>query len=232
MLTSGARVQRAVQPLLSCVPGNARCYARSGPEIVRIVEQEQRELAPILAETDDECLSDVGAQFNTSLDAYAEAGRAAAQGDTKAADSAISRSTAAEISYTRRLDDCGFAEGRAAELNAALREINIDLLRLGEEAFACEDEACIRTVARRMETRAGDAVDVIDDFREDVGQDLALCAQKALATMRGAFLTAQRAATAILAGDYAAANEMAERAGTLQANAAEDLAACLESLEG
>jgi hypothetical protein len=90
-------VQRAVAPLYECVPRDADCYRAAGAGIIEAVAREQASFAGVLQETDNECLTGVGRLYNDSLDVYGEAGRAAAAGNTAAADRAISRSAQGEI---------------------------------------------------------------------------------------------------------------------------------------
>jgi hypothetical protein len=229
MLLSGAEVQRAAQPLYFCLPENVRCYTRAGPKLVTVAEQERERFEAALDDTDNECLAGVGRLYGDSLAAYADAGRAASAGKPSAFDAAISRSTQIEIRYTRKLDECGFSQGRAAQFGAAIREVNVDLLRISDEIYKCRGRACVLAAARRMRDAARRGQRVLDDFNARLADEAPACLRNAMTVYRGAFVAVERTALAIQAEDFARAEKEGTRAGRLEVRAQRDLAACLES---
>jgi hypothetical protein len=168
MLSSSAAVQDTFTELYGCLPEQPACYTRHGPTAVHVVETERKRFADALEETDNDCLREVGDLYLSSLDGYGDAAQAAADAEPKAFDAAISRTTESEIAYTRRLTECGFAEGRVAEISAAIDEVNIELLSLGEEIADCLRPKCVREVARRMEASADEGVALLEDYRDEL----------------------------------------------------------------
>jgi hypothetical protein len=229
MLASSAAVQRAFQELYFCVPEERRCYTEHGPNAVVVVAEEQSRFAAVLAETDDACLTEVGRLYQNSLEGYAAAARAARDGDPDAFDLAISRTTEDEISYNRKLTDCGFTEGRIAEIGAAIREINVDLLRLSEEFADCAHRKCLRVLAGRMEERSTAGVTLLNEFMRELS-DAPDCLTAAVAEFRAAFVALRAAARAFQSGDLAVAERESTRAGELEVEAQQDMATCLSSL--
>jgi hypothetical protein len=229
MLSSGAAVQRAVQPLYMCLPEDKRCYRDAGQTVVQVVEAERGRIAPIIAATDDGCLKDVGRSYDESLAAYLAAGRAALAGDSAAVDKAISRSSKAEISYSERLGECGFAQGQFARITTSLRKVNVDIIELDEQMYACADFACVMPLARRLEHKASEATALISEFHASLGEAPA-CLDHALIEFRSAFVAIGRSAVATQKGDFLKATTEAMEAGRLQAQAQEDMAACLGSI--
>jgi hypothetical protein len=226
MLTSSAAIQRAAQPLYMCFPGQKRCYREAGRTLVQVVQAEQARLAPIIAETDDECLEDVGRLYSESLDAYLAAGQAALQGNSAAVDKAFSQSTDSEIAYNERLGDCGFAQGRFAQIGAGMREVNIEILKLDEKMYACASDACLRPLARQLKDKAAEATALLNEFHAELG-DAPDCLDHALVELRSAYMAIERSAAAMLKGDYdTALTEYTQGAG-VHAKAQEDIAACL-----
>jgi hypothetical protein len=150
-------------------------------------------------------------------------------GRGEAFDAAISRSTAAEIAYSRRLDDCGFSEGKTAEINAALRDVNVDLLRLGEEIVDCTTRACVVSAAARIEERGREAVTLIGRLHDEVGEDAPDCLIGVLDEMRESYSLLVSSAAAIQDGRLRAAARDGTRSSELQAEALNDMASCLSS---
>jgi hypothetical protein len=235
MLSSSARVQRAVQPLYMCVPEDKRCYTKDGGTLVRVAQRERNRVDEALADADDECLKEVGGHYRDSLDAYAEAGRAAAEGKAAAFDAAVSRSTEAEIAFNRRLSECGFAQGRVGEVGAAMREVNIAVLRLSEKIAACTTERCVKQTAAQMEARAQEGMALLDELvselRAEGGDDVPACLIDAIDLFRQGYVALEKTAVAVQAGDAQVAEREGTRAGRIEAQAQEDMAACLGTLD-
>lgn len=229
MLSSGAAVQQAFAELYGCLPERPACYTRHGPTAIQVVETEREQFAEALEETDNECLREVGDLYLASLDGYAEAAQAAADAEPAAFDAAISRTTESEIAYNRRLTECGFTEGRTAEIGAAIREVNVEILRLGEEIADCLRPKCIRDVARRMEESADEGVGLLEDYRDELSE-APDCLIAAVDKFLASFRTLGSAARAIQEDNYVAAERYGVRAGELGVEAQSDMAACLSSL--
>ncbi len=219
--------------LYVCVPEQPRCYDEAGPTVVEVVEREQAQLEDALAQTDDDCLAEVGALYSDALDAYGDAGRAAVRGRPAAVDRAITRSTEAEIAYLEKMGDCGFSQGRLGEAGARLRRVDAELLRLGEEITACPDEACVVRVARKMEATGREGLRSVDEMLREVRgeEDAPACLAASFSTVRDAYETLVRASRALQARDYEAAERGGTRSIKLAAEAQEDLADCLGTLE-
>ena len=229
MLSSTANVQRAVQPLYTCAPRDRACYEAAGGEIVETVAREQASFDAFLEQADSDCLKEVGGLFRNSLDAYAEAGRAAAAGETKAADQAISRSSTAEIAYIRRMDDCGFSQGETAAIEADMRRVNVDILALIEEIETCKERACVVDVAQRLQAAARRGVQAVDGYLGAIGDDVPECVPDGLDLMRRAFESLELAGAAIEQGDFATAQREGTASDELRIQAQEKLAACIGS---
>jgi hypothetical protein len=229
MLSSSAAVQQAFGELYGCLPERPACYTRNGPTAVTVVESQRERFAAALRETDNECLRDVGDLYLASLDSYADAAEAAADAKPAAFDAAISRTTDSEIAYNQRLTQCGFTEGRSAEIGAAIREVNIELLRLSEEIGECLRPQCIRDVAQRMEDSSAEGVSLLEDYRDELG-NAPDCLVAAVDTFLESFRTLGSAARALQAADFATAERDGSRAGQLAVDAQNDMAACLSSL--
>jgi hypothetical protein len=228
MLSSSASVQRAVQPLYMCFPGQKRCYREAGRTVVQVVQAERERVAPVMAAADDGCLRDVGRLYTDSLDAYLAAGQAALAGNSRAVDKAFSKSTESEIAYNERLGECGFAQGRFAELGASMRGVSIEIARLDEKMYACANEGCVKPLARQLEQKAAEATGILNEFHATLGEAPA-CLDHAIIELRSSFVAVERSAVALQKGDYETAVDQATLAGTVRAQAQEDLAACLAS---
>ncbi len=230
MLRSGADVQRVVQPIFLGLPEEPECYRQVGPEIVEVVERERKAVDAALAETDDACLREAVSLYGDSLERYTEAGRAAVEGDTAAADAAISKTTALEIAYTQKIGECGFAQGPTAELTTRMRLVSVEFLRLNEEMFACPDEPCVLDVAARLETSAVEGGSILDEMVAKLGEeDVPPCLPRVLQDVREAYRAVELAARALQERDADTAIREGTRAGELDAAAQEDMAACLSS---
>jgi hypothetical protein len=228
MLSSSAAIQRAVQPLYMCLPGQKRCYREAGRTLVQVVQAEQARVTPIVAETDDDCLEEVGGLYADSLDAYLAAGKAALSGNAAAVDEAFKRSTKVEISYHERLGDCGFAQGRFAQIGASMRAVTIEIIKLDEKMYSCANDACIRPLARQLEERAAEATALLSEFHANLGE-APECLDHAIIELRSAFMGVGRSAVAMQKGDYETAVTESTQASTVHAQAQEDMAACLAS---
>jgi hypothetical protein len=230
MLTSGAAVQSAMQPLMLCLPEQPACYRRSGPAAVRAVQREKNRFAPLVAATDNPCLADVGRIFSQDLDAYADAGRAATRGKPSAFDKAISRSTRLEIAMYRKLDECGFSQGRTAEIAAGIREVNIAMLRLSEEIIACRERPCVVRVARKMERKAREGVAGLNAYLGRLPEDAPHCLREGILQIRTAYRTFQGMTVALQKGEAAKAEKEGKRSNAQQIRAMRHMAACIESM--
>jgi hypothetical protein len=231
MLQQTAEVQGAMQPLYFCLPDDLVCYRQAGPEIVSVVDRAQRAAETAVANTDDDCLQEAAGLFRDSLEAYGDAGRAATAGDVPAVDAAIAETTRLEIAYHERISECGFVEGRIAEQSAALREVDVALLRLGEELAACSTEACALDVIARTKAAADDGVAAVDRLRAEMAEDdeVPECVPAVLGKRRGAFIQLKSAWESLEAGDIVAFENKAKLAAELETAVAGEMAACLTS---
>ena len=227
VLTSSAAVQRAVEPLYECAPRDAGCYRAAGPGIMEAVAREQASFGGVLEETDNECLAEVGRLYEDSLQAYGDAGRAAAASDTDAADRAISRSSQTEITYIRKLDECGLSEGKAAEVGAEMRRINIRVIQLVEELTSCKSEKCVLGAARELEVAGQQGSNAVDSLRAELPADTPACVGEGLSLMGQSFRSLKLAAAAIEQGNFQVAASEGTRSDELRAQAQERLAMCL-----
>jgi hypothetical protein len=231
MLSASATVQQAAQPLYLCLPEEESCYTQNGDALVGAVNRARVQLRPALGETDNDCLAEAGRLFDRSLDAYAEAGRAAAAADVASFDGAISRSSRVEIQYVRKIGECGFSSGEVAESSAAMREINIALIRLSEELTACgSDAACIVRVARRMGTRAREGQRVIGEFKSRLGGDAPGCLRDALDVYSRSLEALETTVVAVQEGRARVAEAEGKRSSQLGVQAERDMANCLGTL--
>jgi hypothetical protein len=231
LLRSSAAVERAVSPLHFCLPEQRRCYRDAGPTVVSVVERERAAFDDALSETDNECLADAGGAYADALDAYSRAGEAAVRGRPAAVDRAIARSTEAQIAFLERIGECGFSQGRYAEVGAMMRRVGIDILRLSTEGDACPDEACVRDVARRMEGKAQEGLRALDEFLAEArAGDAPACLVGSLENMRTAYQALERASSAVQERRYRIAEREGERATRFGAQAQDDLAACLGTM--
>jgi hypothetical protein len=229
MLSSTAKVQRALQPIYVCAPRDRDCYEAAGSEIVDTVAREQVSFNVFLERADNACLKEVGRLFQDSLDAYGEAGRAATAGDTKAADQAISESTDAEIAYIRKMEDCGFSQGQTAAIEAQMRAVNVEILALIEEVEGCKERACVVDVAQRLQASARRGVEAVDGYLDAIGDDVPDCVPDGLGLMRRAFESLELAAAAMEKGDFATVEREGMASDELRLQAQEKLAACIGS---
>jgi hypothetical protein len=227
ILSSTAAVQRAVEPLYSCDPADAACYRNAGPEITDVVGREQAAFGDVLADTDDVCLSQVGGLFDDSLDAYAEAGRASTAGDAESADRAIARSSRFEAAYIQKLDECGFSEGKTAEVASQMRHVNLKVLELVNEITSCKDNACVVDVGRKLEATAREGMKTVDSFLAAVPEDTPECVPDALGRVRRSFRSLELTAVAVQEGDFKTAQREGAASDELRAQAQEQLADCL-----
>ena len=231
LLSSSAAVQQAFAELYGCVPEQPACYERHGPTAVTVVNAQRQQFAGALEETDNECLRDVGELYLSSLNSYADAAQAAAGSNSSDFDTAISKTTESEIAFNRKLAECGFSEGRTAEIGAAMREVSIQLLQLGEEIADCLRPRCIHDVARRMEDAASDGVGLLQDYGDEL-DEAPDCLGEAVATFRSSLQALEVAARALQEDDFVTAEREGTRAGELEVQAQADMAACIGSLAG
>jgi hypothetical protein len=230
ILNASAEIDRAMQPLYSCLPEDAACFRRSGPQAVRVAERERRRVTPTLAVTKNSCLDDAGRLFGKSLDGYARAAHAAARGKSSRFDAAISQTTRHEIAYVRKLNDCGFTQGRLAEIGAAVRMVDVAMLRLNDEIVDCKSLKCVNRVAHEMEKQAGIGVARLDEFLAELDEDAPSCIRGALVETRATFVSVRRGAVALQEGRYTAAEKQGNRSIEQGAATKQHMAACLESL--
>jgi hypothetical protein len=229
MLSSSSAVQGSFSELYTCLPEERACYSDNGPDALTTVRTQRSQFTEALEDTDNSCLRDVGELYLASLDGYEDAAEAAVAVDPSAFDEAISGTTEDEIAYNRKLTDCGFTEGRTAEIGAAIREVNIELLRLSEEIGDCLRPKCIRDVARRMEDSSAEGVGLLEDYREAL-EEAPDCLVAAVDKFLDSFQTLGSAARAIQQNDFTTAQQDGTRADQLALEAQADMAACLESL--
>jgi hypothetical protein len=229
MLRSNASVQEAFQPLYACLPEDKPCYRESGPNALRVVERERKLFSETLAATDRPCLREVGDLYSDALSDYADAAQAATEGDSSTFDAAISRTTEKEISYIRKLGACGFEEGETAEITAAMRAVNIEILRLSEAYADCADEACVDEVSRDLEAKAAEGVAILEDFLRAMPEDAPSCLEPALRVRQDAFLSLQKTAVLLEEGKLRRAEEEGVRAGELDSKSQRLLADCVSS---
>lgn len=227
MLRSSATVQRAMQPLYLCLPEELSCYTDAGPGILTVVNQAKSDFERVPDNSDNECLSEVTRLYEESLDAYGEAAEAAVEGDPAAAERAISVTTELEMAYSERMNECGFAEGRQAELNSAIRRSFFEILRLNDQILMCADSECIVAASKRMEAKTNEGISLLDEYLGTLPDDAPACLAEALGAVRAAFKAMQQTAVALQRGNYAAAEREGTRAGELGPKAQEGFADCL-----
>jgi hypothetical protein len=229
MLRSNASVQEAFQPLYACLPEDTRCYTQSGPEALSVVERERKLFRDALAATDLPCLREVGGLYSNALSDYEDAARAATEGDSTTFDAAISRTSEKEISYIRKLGSCGFQEGQTAEVTAAMRAANIEILRLSEAYTDCADEACVIEVSRDLQAKAAEGVAILEDFLRGLPGDAPSCLEPALRIRQDAFKSLQKTAALLQEGKLGQAEQEGFRAGELDSKSQRLLADCVTS---
>jgi hypothetical protein len=227
VLTSSSAVQSALTPLYSCPFEDTDCYRAAGSQIVETVEKEQAAFQGDLEDTDDECLAEVGRLYDDSLDAYLEAGRAASDGDTASADRAISRSSTIEIAYLRKLDECGFSEGKAAEVGAEMRRVNVRVLQLVEEMTACTTRRCAIDVAKDLELVAQQGAKASGSFIAELPSEAPACLEDALSLMVRSFESLERMSRAVVSRDFRTAEKEGTQSDELGLQAQERMAGCL-----
>ena len=229
LLSSSAAVQQAFAELYGCLPEQPACYERHGPTAVTVVDAQRQRFANALEGTENDCLRDVGELYLSSLDSYADAAQAAADSNPSRFDTAISKTTESEIAFNRRLAECGFSEGRTAEIGAAMRVVSIELLQLGEEIADCLRPRCIHEVAQRMEATAGEGVGLLQDYGDEL-DEAPDCLGEAVTTFTSSLQALEIAAQALQEDDFATAEREGTRAGDLEVEAQADMAACIGSL--
>jgi hypothetical protein len=230
IFASSAEVERAVRPLMFCLPENPECYRRAGPAIVPVAEGARKVVDDLIADTDDACLREVAGLYRDSLDEAADAGRAAAVADTEAVDTALSEVSRLQLAYATKVGECGLAEGRMAEYAAAIREVDLRMIRLDEEFAKCRGAACLEGVAR-YKAAAKDGVVAVDRLLERLAQDDEApgCFQTVFQEKRNAYRALAEALEAAEAGDVATFKRKATIASELEAAGYEDMAACIGS---
>ena len=231
LLSSSAAVQQAFAELYGCPPDRPACYKRHGPTAITVVNAQRQRFADALEDTDNECLRDVGELYLSSLDSYADAANAAAGSNPSRFDAAISKTTESEIAFNRKLSDCGFSEGRTAEISVAMREVSVELLQLGEKVADCLRARCVHEVARRMEQAATEGGALLQDYGDELDEAPA-CLREAVTTFRSSLQALEVAAKALQRDDFATAEREGTRAGELEIEAQADMAACIGSLGG
>jgi hypothetical protein len=223
MLTSGAAVQRAFADLYVCLPENRQCYTRAGPEAVAVTTREKDRFEEKLVRTDNNCLREVASIYRNSLAAYLRAAEAASAGKPTVYDREISRTTQLEISFNRKLTACGFSTGRQAELSAAMRRVNVDLLRLIDELVKCKNAQCVRPLARQLRTRSDEGISIIREFQGE----LPPCFEEGFSVLLRSFQGLRRTAIAIENGNARVAEREGLESDRLRSEAQEKLATCI-----
>jgi hypothetical protein len=229
ILRSNAALGRAVSPFNLCLPEDLACYRQTAPKLVAVVEEEQEWVSRALAETDNACLRKVGVAYDRVLEAYKGAGQAGVAGDGEAVGAALSRSSEREIAFLDEIRECGFSQGRVAEINAAISAVNVDVIRIVEELVACEQRACIEDTTRRLQASAREGRARIDELQAELeGEEgVPACIAPVFALLRQSFTALEQTAVAVREGEAETAEREGVRADELRAQAAEDLAACL-----
>jgi hypothetical protein len=229
ILRSDAALGRAVSPFNLCLPKDLACYRRAAPKLIAVVEEEQERVSRAMAETDNACLRKAGVAYDRVLEAYKGAGQAGVAGDAEAVDAALSRSSEHEIAFLDEIGECGFSRGRLAEINAAMRAVHADVIRIVEELVACERVACIEDTTRRLQATAREGRARIDELTAEIeGEEgVPACIAPVFVLMRQSFKALEQTAVAVREGEAERAEREGVRADELRAQAAEDLAACL-----
>ena len=225
MLTSGAAVQRAFADLYVCLPEDRDCYTNAGPEAVSATAREKERFEEKLGETDNSCLQDVASLYRDSLAGYLRAAQAASAGKPALYDRELSRTTKIEISYNRKLTGCGFSTGRQAELSAAMREVNIDVLRLIDQLVKCIDVQCVKPLARRLRKRSDEGISIIREFKGRVPP----CFEDGFSLQLRSFQALRRTATAIEKGNAPVAERQGRESDRLRSAAQEKMATCISA---
>jgi hypothetical protein len=223
MLTSSAAVQRAFADLYVCLPEDRKCYTSAGPEAVSVTTREKERFEEKAVQTDNSCFREVASIYNTSLAAYLRAAKAASAGKPAVYDREISRTTQLEISFNRKLTECGFSSGRQAELSAAMRRVNIDSLRIVDELIKCTDAACVKPLARQLKNRSDEGISIIREFQGD----LPPCFEQGFSVLLRSFQALRRTAIAIEDGNSAVAERQGSLSDRLRSEAQEKLATCI-----
>jgi hypothetical protein len=227
LLTSSANVQRAVGPILACAPEDRGCYQRVGREMIPVLEREQASFADVLEDTDNDCLVEAGGIYQDALAAFEEAGRAAAAGDTTAADTAIERTSPLGTAYVRKLSECGFSQGKMAEIQHQLGNVNIQILALVDKMSTCTDRKCVVSVSRQLESAAQGGVKAIDAAVTQIPAGSPSCLADSLDLARQSFFALGETAKALQEGRLNAAEQLGTHSDELGAQAQQKLAACL-----
>ena len=230
LIRSSAVIQRAMQPLYSCLPEELECYRRAGPRVLPVVQQEKRGFDEVAADTDDACLTAVAMLFRKSLDAYASAAESASRGDPHSVDEAISLSTKYEVGYTTKLKECGFVEGQRAELIMRINRANLAVSRRVDRIVACETATCVITFAKELEAEGRKGSELVDQYIrafQTEFRDAPACIVDALAKYRSAFIAVEAAAEALQRGDAGTAGREGNRADELGVRGQEQLARCV-----
>jgi hypothetical protein len=223
MLTSSAAVQRAFADLYLCVPEDRTCYTRAGPEAVSVTTREKERFEEKMGQTDNSCLQEVATLYRNSLAAYLRAAKAASAGKPAVYDREFSRTTQLEISANRKLTECGFSTGRQAELTAAMREVNVDSLRLLDELSKCKDASCVTPRARQLRKRSDDGIAIIREFQGQVPP----CFEEGFSLLLRSFQALRRTAIAIENGNVRVAERQGVESDRLRSQAQEHLATCI-----
>jgi hypothetical protein len=165
--------------------------------------------------------------YEEALDAYAEAAKAAVEGDPTAVERAFSVSTELEMSYSEEMSECGFAEGRQAELNSAISRSFFEILRFTDQILMCADSECIVAASKRIEAKANEGISLLDEYLGTLSDDDPACFAEALGMVRATFRAMRQTAVALQRGKFAAADREGKRAGELGVTAQEGFADCL-----
>lgn len=229
LITSSAVVQRAMQPLYLCLPGEISCYKKAAPGVAEVIAQERSSLEPIIDDADSPCIARVAALYAESLAAYEASARAAEDGDDRVVERELARSTRAEKEYVREWSECGFFNAEQAQFITAFGNAFFDVLGASEELVACSTTRCVKRGARKMEAAARAGFELLDDASTEAAEGPE-CMRKAIESARVTFSAMEKAAISLQEGRYRSAEQQAER-GARFGSATQDLfASCGQQL--
>jgi hypothetical protein len=195
--------------------------------MIPVLVREQASFAEVLKDTDNECLAEAGGIYHDALIAYEEAGRAAAAGNTTAADAAVEKTSPLGTAYLSKLSNCGFSQGKMAEIQHRLGNVNIRILTLVDKMSACKGRECVVSVSRQLASAAQDGVKAIDAAVAEIPADAPSCLPDSLDLARQSFFALGETAKALEEGRFRDAGRLGTHSDELGSQAQEKLAACL-----
>ncbi|MDP9067872.1 MAG: hypothetical protein M3N53_05940 [Actinomycetota bacterium] len=229
VVSSSAVVQRAMQPLYVCLPGEVSCLKKAAPGVAEVIAQERSAVESMIEDADDPCIERYVALYEESLEAYEASARAAEEGNGPAFERELARSTRVEKAYVREWSRCGFFDRQQSRFITALGDALFDVLDAGEELVECATVRCINRGARKIEAAARSGVELVDDASTEAGESPE-CVQDALENARLTFSAMGKAARSIQEGRFRRAEQQAER-GARFGIATQDLfASCTQQL--